>query len=72
MFPERSLPAALRTSGGSIPWSMEFLIRWSRGSPRASITVLSISVSSPENVSSTSFPFCFARSRTMRGNRWNT
>ncbi|WP_455216756.1 chemotaxis protein CheA [Kaarinaea lacus] len=51
-LPVSGLPAAFRVSGNSIPWSIEFLTRCTRGSPIFSITVLSSSVCSPDMINS--------------------
>ena len=66
--PRRRFPARSRSSGGSIPWSMQLRRRCTIGSLRRSITVLSSSVSSPAVSKSTSRPISRARSRTRRRN----
>ena len=45
IVPWRGLPAATRSSGSSRPWSRELRTRWTSGSPSASTTVRSSSVS---------------------------
>ncbi|NTV97443.1 MAG: hypothetical protein HGA75_18870, partial [Thiobacillus sp.] len=63
---------AWRSSGPSMPWSTALRTRWTRGSLRSSIMVLSSSVSSPDRTSSTSLPSWRARSRARRGYFWNS
>ena len=66
------LPAFWRSSGPSRPWSSELRIRCTSGSPSASTTVRSSSVSLPTSSSSTCLPSLVERSRTRRGKRRNT
>ena len=66
------LPAATRSAGPSRPWSSELRIRCTSGSPSASTTVRSSSVSLPTSSSSTCLPSFVERSRTRRGKRRNT
>ena len=70
--PRGGLPAATRSSGGSRPWSSALRTRWTSGSPIASTTVRSSSVSWPTSSRSTSLPRRDARSRTSRGSRSST
>ena len=70
--PVAGLPAATRSSGPSSPWSSELRIRCTSGSPSASTTVRSSSVSLPTSSSSTCLPSLVDRSRTRRGKRRNT
>ena len=70
--PRGGLPAATRSSGGSRPWSRALRTRWTSGSPIASTTVRSSSVSWPTSSRSTSLPRRDARSRTSRGSRSST
>ena len=70
--PSGDLPAARRSSAGSIPWSTALRIRCVSGSPSRSITVLSSSVLSPETSSRTCFPVLAVNSRKMRGTRLKT
>ncbi len=72
MVPCSVLPAAARTSGISMPWSMELRTRCTSGSPIFSSTVLSSSVVSPVTFSSIFLPRRWPRSRTRRGKRLNT
>ncbi len=72
IVPVSSLPAAKRTSGVSIPWSQEFLIMWTSGSPISSTIDLSSSVSSP-SISNSIFLFnSLVKSRIILGNLLNT
>ena len=61
-----SCPWPCGSSGLSMPWSMLFLSRWTRGSLRRSMTVLSSSVSSPWVSSTMRLPSSWDRSRTNR------
>ena len=65
--PSGSLPAASRTSGGSMPWSSELRTACVSGSLMASSKLLSSSVSWPSICSRTRRPSVCERSRTMRG-----
>ncbi len=47
MRPVSGFPAAFRSAGGSMPWSRQFRSRWTIGSRRPSMTLLSNSVSPP-------------------------
>ena len=66
------LPAASRSAGVSRPWSSALRTRCTSGSPSASTTVRSSSVSWPTSSSSTCLPSLVERSRTSRGKRRKT
>ena len=70
--PSGGLPAAVRCSGLSSPWSTALRIMWVSGSASSSTTVLSTSVDSPSVRRRTSLPVASATSRTMRDMRWNS
>ena len=70
--PKGGLPAALRCAGVSRPWSIELRTRCVRGSPSASIIVLSSSTSSPKISRFICLPSCPDKSRTMRRNLLKT
>ena len=70
--PSAGLPAAMRASGVSRPWSIALRIMWVSGSARRSMTVLSTSVFSPSVTRRTDLPVMSATSRTIRDMRWNT
>ncbi|OPZ59520.1 MAG: hypothetical protein BWY87_00962 [Deltaproteobacteria bacterium ADurb.Bin510] len=66
MVPPAGLPAEMRASGLSMPWSRLLRIRCTSGSPSFSSTVLSSSVSPPRVLNSISLPSSAERSRTRR------
>ncbi|SUY72559.1 Uncharacterised protein [Comamonas terrigena] len=70
--PASDLPAAMRCSGISMPWSSELRTRWVSGSVIFSTRPLSSSVASPCNTRSNFLPILLARSRSMRGKRLKT
>jgi len=65
IFPFLFFPLLILFSSGSIPWSIAFLTRCIMGSEIQSAIVLSISVSSPFNTSSTSLFNSFPISLTI-------
>ncbi len=67
--PLAGLPAARRSAGVSMPWSMLLRTMWVSGSLSFSITLLSSSVCSPCRCSSTCLPRRVAVSRTSLGKR---
>ncbi|CZW62310.1 Uncharacterised protein [Enterobacter asburiae] len=71
-FPTGDLPAAMRFSGSSIPWSRLLRTRCVNGSIMRSIRLLSSSVELPIRVSSICLFSLLARSRTRRGKRLKT
>ncbi len=71
-MPSPFLPAAMRSSSRSMPWSAEFLIKCINGSEISSTMVLSISVSSPVKCKLIFFPVSRAKSLTNLGNLLNT
>ena len=71
-MPAAGLPAASRSAGVSSPWSSALRTRCTSGSPSASTTVRSSSVSWPTSSSSTCLPSLLERSRTSRGKRRKT
>ncbi len=71
-MPAAGLPAASRSAGVSRPWSSALRTRCTSGSPIASTTVRSSSVSWPTSSSSTCLPSLVERSRTSRGKRRKT
>ena len=70
--PSAGLPAALRLSGASTPWSAEFRTKCVSGSLIASMMVLSSSVSFPSISMRIFLPQAVAKSRTTRGNLFQT
>ena len=70
--PVSGLPAARRSAGVSMPWSMLLRTRCISGSVIFSIMPLSSSVASPCVTSSSCLPILAASSRSMRGKRLKT
>ncbi len=68
--PSAGFPLFTRSSRDSIPWSTEFLIICTSGSPISSITVLSSSVSSPDSSNRTFLPAFVDTSRTSLAIFW--
>ncbi len=68
-MPLAGLPAAVRTSADSMPWSMALRTRCISGSPIFSTTVLSSSASSPSTIRPMSLPSSRATSCTTRWKR---
>ena len=71
-WPIGFLPAASRTDGRSMPWSMALRTRCTSGSASASTRLRSSSVSAPSSVNSTCLSSWRATSRAIFGKRWNT
>ena len=72
MVPASGLPAALRTSGGSMPWSMQLRITCISGSDSSSTMSLSSSVSAPAMLRPISLPASREILRTTRESLSNT
>ncbi|OIQ81328.1 hypothetical protein GALL_369110 [mine drainage metagenome] len=71
-IPSAGFPFEIRTSGVSMPWSMELRTKWVSGSLIASRMVLSSSVSRPSMTNLACRPQASPRSRTTRGNLLHT